>query len=86
MDWLNAKYKIIKAIRTHSYRLDTPPGIHNVFHTSLLKRAATDPLPSQTKDDYQPPAVISQEGEEEWEIECILKERKTKQGQKLLVK
>ena len=86
LDWLNAKYEIIEAIGTHSYRLDTPPGIHNVFHTSLLKRAATDPLPSQTKDDYQPPAVISQEGEEEWEIERILKERKTKQGRKLLVK
>ena len=33
---------------TYAVRLDTPEGIHPVFHISLLRRAREDPLPSQT--------------------------------------
>ena len=35
----------MKVISSHSYKLDTPPRIHNIFHTSLLKRAADNPFP-----------------------------------------
>jgi len=46
LDWLNAKYTVIDVPGTHTVKLDTPPGIHPVFHVMLVKRAPEDPLPS----------------------------------------
>lgn len=60
-----------------SYGLDTPPGIHNVFHVDLLRPAAIDPFPSQVLDDPQPPA-IQVDDTEEWLVERILDERQKK--------
>ena len=74
LDWKNAKYTVLKVISSHNYRLDTPPGIHDVFYASLLKRAAADPFPNQRQGDSRPP-VIMVDGEEEWEVECILRKR-----------
>ena len=73
LDWKNVKYTVLEVISSYSYRLDTPPGIHDVFHASLLKRAAADPFPNQYQDDLRPP-VIMVDGEEEWEVERILRE------------
>ena len=64
LDWKNAKYTVLKIVSSHSYKLDTPPGIHNVFHASLLKRIATDPFPNQRQDNLRPPVIIM-DGEEE---------------------
>ena len=64
LDWKNAKYTVLKVISSHNYKLDTPPGIHNVFHASLLKRAAADPFPNQRQDNSRPPVIIM-DGEEE---------------------
>jgi hypothetical protein len=87
LDWLNAKYTVTELVGSHACRLDTPPGIHNVFHISQLRRAGDDPLPSQVQDDTQPPAIISEDtGEEEWEVEKILDVRKEGRGQQALVK
>ena len=72
-------------ISDHSYRLDTPPGIHNVFHASLLKYAAANPFPSQRQDDLRPP-VIMVDGEEEWEVERILRRRTKGRQRQVLVK
>jgi hypothetical protein len=33
LDWKHVKFTVLEVIGTHSYRLDTPPGIHNVFHS-----------------------------------------------------
>ena len=79
LDWKNAKYTVTKIIGSHSYRLDTPPGIHNVFHSDLLHAASTDPLDSQVTDDSQPGPVIVGD-EEEYEVESIVKDRIIRRG------
>ena len=64
LDWKNGKYTVLEVISSHNYKLDTPPGIHNVFHTSLLKRTANNLFPNQRRGDFRPPAVMVN-GEEE---------------------
>ena len=74
LDWKNRKYTVLEVISNYNYRLDTPPGIYNVFHISFLKRATDNPFQSQRRGNFRPPAVIM-DGEEEWEVERVLKER-----------
>lgn len=83
LDAKYAKYTILKAIGSHSFRLDTPPGIHNVFYSRLLKLAVTNPFPSQKQDDAQKgPTLIGDQ--EEYEIEEILDEKRARgRGQRL---
>jgi hypothetical protein len=78
-DRKNAKYTVIKVIGSHSYKLDTPPGIHPVFHSDLLQLAGTDPLPSQVTTDPQPAPVLIAD-EEEWGVEKILDEKIVRRG------
>ena len=73
---MNTKYTIIRVISLHAYQLDTLPGIHNVFHAVLLRRASEDPLPLQEQDDWQPPLLITDKGDEEYEVEEILASHK----------
>ena len=63
LDNRSVKFTITKVIGLLSYRLNTPPGVHNVFHADLLRPAATDPLPSQVVDDPQPPTIIIDDNE-----------------------
>lgn len=79
LDWKNAKYTVTEVVGSHSYRLNTPLGIHNVFHSNLLRTASTDPLDSQVSDDTQPEPVIIGD-EEEYEVEKILKDRLLRRG------
>ena len=80
LDWLHAKYTVTKVLdNKHVYELDVPRGVYKRFHTSLLRPAAVDPLPSQTRDDPQPPALIIDD-EEEWLVEEIMCARWTKRG------
>jgi Integrase zinc binding domain/Chromo (CHRromatin Organisation MOdifier) domain len=74
LDAKHAKFTVIEVVGSHSYRLDTPPGIHNVFHSKLLRPASSDPLPSQIQDDTQPPPQIIGD-DEEYEVEEIRDEK-----------
>jgi hypothetical protein len=85
LDWKNMCFTVLGAAGSHAYKLDTPPGIYPVFHTSLLCPAAQDPLPSQLQQDLEPPAVLV-DGQEEWEVEAILRTRKKGRGYQALVK
>ncbi|CBF80196.1 hypothetical protein AN7831.2 [Aspergillus nidulans FGSC A4] len=79
LDWKNAKYEVIGLVGSHAVRLNTPPGIHPVFHVDLLRLASSDPLPSQKNDDSQPPSIMVN-GEEEYMVEKILDERRRRYG------
>lgn len=71
-DWLHAKYTVTKVFGSHTYELDVPHSIFNRFHPSLLRPAATNALPSQVRDDTQPPAIFSDDGDPEFGVEKIL--------------
>jgi hypothetical protein len=45
LDTKYAKYTVVEAVGSHSFQLNTPPGIHDIFHSKLLWLAAIDPLP-----------------------------------------
>jgi hypothetical protein len=47
LDAKYAKYIVIEIVSSHSYRLDTPLGIYNVFYIRLLKPAKLSLLPGQ---------------------------------------
>lgn len=79
LDWKNAKYQVQEVIGSHAVRLNTPQGIHPVFHVDLIRPAGEDPLPSQRTDDAQPPAILIDD-EEEWKIDKIIAEHRTKRG------
>lgn len=85
LDIKYARYRIIEAIGSHSYRLDTPPGVHNVFHVDLLRPASYDPLPSQKQVPLYPPPVFTDEFGV-WEPEQILNERPRGRGRQYLIK
>ena len=86
LDQQYGKYTVIGIVGTHNYRLDTPPGIHNVFPTRRLRPVATDPLPGQVQHEPQPLSIAS--GTDlEYEVESILKQRKGRgRSEKYLVK
>lgn len=79
LDRRYAKYEVTEVLGSHNYRLNTPPGPHNVFHTRLLRPASFDPLPGQVLRDYQPPAMLL-DGEPVYEVEEILDEKKGRGG------
>ena len=73
LDWVHAKYTVTRTYEgaPHFYELDVPRGVHNKFHVSLLRPAAEDGLPSQIRDDQQPPAIQTVD-DELYDVDKIL--------------
>ena len=79
LDAKHAKFTVLEAIGSHSYQLDIPPGIHDVFHSQLLWLALYNPLPSQVQDNSQPlPQLVGDE--DEYKIKKILDEKVVQRG------
>ncbi len=72
--WIGS-YKIKKIIRD-ACQLDLSQSmkIHDTFHISLLRKAATDPLIEQIQPP-SPPIVIDEDEEEKYEMDDILDSR-----------
>ena len=95
LDWIALPYRVLTYIGTHVVQLDTPSGIHHVFHVSLVKKAAKDPLSSQLTIDNEPsmifdtpedPSSVGINSNGEYTIERILWHRCQGRGWRLLVK
>ena len=90
LDWLSLPYRVLELIGSYVVRLDTPRGIHPIFYTSLIRRAATDPLPSQQIYDPEPPAIRPDQSTDdlspgEYRVDRILRHRRRGKGYQVLV-
>ena len=95
LDWIALSYRVLACISTYAVQLDTPPGIHLVFHVSLVKKATEDPLPSQLTidnehgmifDTHKDPSSIAINSDGEYTIKRILRHRRQGRGWRLLTK
>lgn len=78
--WQHAKYEVTAVPDALTVELNVPGNIHKRFHVELIKRAGDDPFASQSRDDAQNPPVIDDLGEQEYEIETILRARTVRRG------
>ena len=67
-------YKVIEVVSSLAYRLDLPPDwkVHPVFHVDTLKRYHQS---TEFAREEKPPPPIIFAGEEEYEVEAILKHK-----------
>lgn len=88
LDIRSSKYRVIERVGSHAYRLAIPQEskVHPIFHTMLLRPAATNPFPSQEVTPHHPsPTLVN--GHEEYEVDKILAERQDKDyGLQYLIK
>jgi glycosylphosphatidylinositol phospholipase D len=80
-------FQVKRVVSSVAYELELPSTmkIHPVFHVSKLK-----PMKSSSSSAYPdrassvaprpPPELINEDGDEEWEVERVVKERTVKRG------
>lgn len=73
-------FTITEKVSSHAYRLKLPSTmkIHNVFHVNLLSGYKDDS--DFHRRQAQPPPVVTEEGEEEWEVEKLVGWEQKKKG------
>jgi hypothetical protein len=73
-------FTITEKISSHTYKLNLPKTmrIHNMFHVSLLSEAKEDT--DFHRQQVKPPPVLTEEGEEEYEVERIINWEQRKGG------
>ena len=86
LGWQHAKYTVTKLISPEVVQLDIPGRIYNRFHVDLLLPAEENPLPSQTIEDENPGPITGDDGEEEYQIDEVLRCRTRKGERQALVK
>ena len=77
---------VVERVGSLSYQLQLPNymnRIHPVFHVSQLEPAIENTIPNRVQS---PPPPIEVEGEEEYEVEAILKHRRRGNGYQYLVR
>ena len=72
LNWQYSKFTVLKKVGSHTYHLNTLAEVHPVFHMWLLWPVNDNPLPSQTQTDWQPPAIIGENGDKEYKVEEIV--------------
>jgi transposase InsO family protein len=80
LDWKNiGPFKVLEAISPYAYKLELPAAIrvYPVFHVNLLRPAANNPQPEQTRS---PPPPIEIEGAEEFQVQEVLDSRWDRRG------
>jgi hypothetical protein len=80
-------FPITEVVSKVAYRLGLPATmrVHPVFHVSLLKRYTPSPPEFGNRHPDRPLPVLV-DGNEEWEVECILDERVRRRRKEFLVK
>ena len=76
-DAKQTKYTILENMGFHNFRLNTPPGIRNVFHVDKLRAVSKCLLFSQISDNNHPnPSIINNEsGTHEYDVEKSLQKK-----------
>lgn len=86
LDQRYAKFEILEVKGSHTYKLNVPPGVHDVFPTRLLRPVRSNPLPGQRLHEPQPVGIVLNK-EVKYEVDEILDEKKGRGGvQKYLVR
>ena len=75
-------YKVKELVgSSYQFKLPHTMKIHDVFHSNLLQKAATDPLSGQWNS--LPPSIIVN-NKEKWEVDNILDVKRGRGGKKML--
>jgi transposase InsO family protein len=83
LDWkFTGPYVVEGKVGSHAYRLTLPTSakIHNVFHVARL-----EPFKEGAIEDVEPPKALEVDGQEEYEVEEIVKERTVGKGRRARV-